>query len=239
METEPEKASEDAYNKKNSLLNLVIRIWRHESDPPSSAIWVFAAFLLVIGGMMMLATGSAKPVIYLYPEYPMDVMVSLDYNGKLRSTYPKYDEGWSVTAYPDGSVVNHADGLEYSYLFWDGDSTMSFDFSSGFVVAGRDTAGFLREKLAYMGLTPREYNEFIVYWLPMMEKNRYNLISFQGTTYTDNAALYITPEPDSVLRVFMAFKPLPYRLEIPPQKLARFERKGFTVVEWGGSEARF
>jgi hypothetical protein len=183
--------------------------------------------------------GSAKPVIYLYPEYPMDISVSLDYNGKLRSTYPKYDEGWNVTAYPDGKIINHADGLEYSYLFWDGDTSMKLDFSSGFVVAGQDTAGFLREKLAYMGLTPREYNEFIVYWLPMMEKNRYNLISFQGAAYTDNAVLYITPEPDSLLRVYMAFKPLPYQIEIPPQELVPLERKGFTVVEWGGSEVGF
>jgi hypothetical protein len=187
--------------------------------------------------MMLLST--AKPVIYLYPEYPTDVTVTLDYNGKLRSTYPKYNDGWSVTAHPDGRIVNRADGLEDSYLFWDGDSTMRFDFSSGFVVAGPDTAEFLREKLAYMGLTPREYNEFIVYWLPLMEKNRYNLVSFQGAAYTDNAALRITPEPDSVLRVFMAFKPQTYPIEIPPQEFTPFERKGLTVVEWGGSEARF
>jgi hypothetical protein len=90
-----------------------------------------------------------------------------------------------------------------------------------------------------MGLTPREYNEFIVYWMPMMEKNRYNLVSFQGASYTDNAELHITPPPDSLLRVFMVFKPLTYPIEIPPQKLVPFERKGFTVVEWGGSEARF
>ena len=45
------------------------------------------------------------------------------------------------------------------------------DFSRGFVVRGSDTAAFLREKLAYMGLTPREYNEFIVYWLPRMQNN--------------------------------------------------------------------
>jgi hypothetical protein len=194
---------------------------------------------MILAGMMLVATGSAKPVIYLYPEQPTDVAVSLDYNGRLRSTYPKYDDGWRVTAYPDGTIINRADGLEYSYLFWDGDSAMKFDFSSGFVVAGHDAAEFLREKLSLMGLTPREYNEFIVYWLPLMEKNRYNLVSFQGEAYTDNATLYITPEPDSVLRVFMAFKPLYHPMRIPPQEFVPFERKGFTVVEWGGSEVRF
>jgi hypothetical protein len=36
----------------------------------------------------------------------------------------------------------------------------------------------------------------------------------------------------------MAFKPLSRPISIPPQKLAPFERKGFTVIEWGGSEVR-
>ena len=143
------------------------------------------------------------------------------------------------THVPDGTIINKADGLEYSYLFWDGDSLMmSFDFSSGFVVKGSNSAEFLREKLAYMGLTPKEYNEFIVYWMPMMEKNAYNLVSFQGRPYTDNAVLHITPKPDSVLRVFMAFKPVSWPVYVPPQELVPFERKGFTVVEWGGSEVR-
>ena len=199
-------------------------------------IWIMIIIIIFIllGGQMQ---RSAKPVIYLYPERPTDVSVKLFYNGKLHSTYPRYGDGWNVTAYPDGTIVNQADGLEYSYLFWDGDSPMSFDFSSGFLVKGSDTAGFLREKLAYMGLTPKEYNEFIVYWLPLMEKNAYNLVSFQGRSYTDNAVLHITPEPDSVLRVFMAYQPMPYKINVPPQVIIPFERVGFTVVEWGGSEA--
>ena len=106
------------------------------------------------------------------------------------------------------------------------------------MVKGEDTEKFLQEKLAYMGLTPREYNEFIVYWLPLMQDNEYNLIAFQGETYTDNAKLEITPSPDSILRVFMTFKPLDKPIEIEEQQLTAFERQGFTVVEWGGAELR-
>ena len=47
--------------------------------------------------------------------------------------------------------------------FWEGENNTDYDFSKGFCVAGADTADFLREKLAEIGLTPREYNEFIVY----------------------------------------------------------------------------
>ncbi|MDR1580003.1 MAG: hypothetical protein LBS35_06565 [Synergistaceae bacterium] len=217
--------------------NLLKRIWSARSDH-SEIVSAAVFFVIIIIGMRMLATGSAKPVIYLYPESPLDVTVRLDYNGTLEHTYPKYNDGWTVTAYPNGTLINRDDGLEYSYLFWDGKTNVKYDFSRGFVVKGSDTAIFLREKLAYIGLTPREYNEFIVYWLPLMEKNPYNLVSFQGDAYTKNAVLSITPEPDSVLRVFMAFKPLSGPINITPQALVPFVRRGFAVVEWGGSLVR-
>ena len=179
-----------------------------------------------------------KPVIYLYPEESTEVSVKLDYNGELTCTYPDYDNGWKVTAYSDGRLINRKDGNEYSYLFWEGKSKIKYDMSKGFVVKGEDTAEFLREKLEYMGLTPKEYNEFIVYWLPQMKENPYNLITFQNTIYTDNAKLDIKPEPDSILRVFMAFKPLAKPVTVREQILEPFVRQGFTVIEWGGTIIR-
>ena len=126
---------------------------------------------------------TAKPVIYLYPEEVTEVLAQLDYNGELAVTYPAYEDGWAVTAHPDGTLVD-AEGKEYSYLFWEGSSDTEYDFSEGFCVAGKDTAAFLQGTLAEIGLTPREYNEFIVYWLPRMQGNAYNLISFQSDRYT-------------------------------------------------------
>ncbi|MGI5900413.1 MAG: hypothetical protein ACOX8S_10935 [Christensenellales bacterium] len=179
---------------------------------------------------------TEKPVIYLYPEEKKDISVKLDFNGELFVTYPSYHDGWNVTAYPDGTIINKADNEEYSYLFWDGNSDVVYDFTTGFVVKGEDTEQFLKEKLKFMGLTPKEYNEFIVYWLPKMIDNPYNLISFQQEAYTDHAVLEITPKPDSLLRVFMAFKPLEHETDIPEQKLEPFTREGFAVIEWGGSQ---
>ncbi len=178
---------------------------------------------------------SAKPVIYLYPEQQTEVSVSLDYDGTLTTTYPAYGNGWHVTAEPDGTLHDES-GLEYSYLFWEGENSADYDFSQGFCVAGADTAAFLRETLADIGLMPKEYNEFIVYWLPKMQENPYNLISFQSERYTDGAKLTIDPQPDSVLRVFMAWRPLKKAQQIEPQTFPSFERDGFTVVEWGGCE---
>ena len=177
-----------------------------------------------------------KPVLYLYPEAETEVTVRLEYKGRLTCVYPAPDPdgAWHVTARPDGTLTDKQ-GREYSYLFWEGESDGTYpDFSRGFVVRGSDTAAFLREKLAYMGLTPREYNEFIVYWLPRMQDNPWNLIAFQGRNYTDSAPLTVTPRPDSVLRVFMAYRPMAAPIVVPPQELTPFVRRGFTLVEWGG-----
>ncbi len=177
----------------------------------------------------------AKPVIYLYPEVETEVTVGLDFNGTLTSVYPAYENGWTVTAQPDGTLAD-ASGREYYCLFWEGETEVRYDLSTGFCVAGADTAAFLEDALRQLGLTDKEANEFIIYWLPRMEVNAYNLISFQQELYTDNAVLTIDPAPDSLLRVFMAWKGLDKPVEVEPQELNGFERIGFTVVEWGGVE---
>ena len=179
---------------------------------------------------------SEKPVIYLYPEQAQEVYVQLELDGEFTCTYPEYDNGWKVKAYPDGTLLDQDTGKEYNYLFWEGTSETEYDLSRGFVVEGKDTAEFLEEKLAYLGLNEKERNEFIVYWLPRMEDNKYNLITFQGEDYTEHAKLKISPEPDSILRVFMVYKPLDKAIDIPEQELEPFEREGFTVIEWGGAE---
>ena len=110
--------------------------------------------------------------------------------------------------------------------------TLAYD---GFCVAGSDTAAFLENALRDLGLTRKEANEFIVYWLPQMQENPYNLIAFQSDCYTQVAQLDISPAPDTLLRVFMAWKPLEEKVDIPAQMLTAPARAGFTAVEWGGS----
>jgi hypothetical protein len=180
---------------------------------------------------------AAKPIIYLYPESPTLCSVKVTLNGELTCTYPAHGEhGWQdFTAYPDGTLI-FPDGKEYYALYWEGIQHAEWDFSSGFCVRGEDTATFLEWALAAQGLTAREANEFIVYWLPLMQDNAYNVISFQTTAYTDGALLDIDPAPDSLLRVFMAYYASDVEVDIKPQTFYGFDRKGFTVVEWGGSQ---
>lgn len=204
-------------------------------------------FMLVLLALTMLVSMTAcnppwepiaaeKPVIYLYPEEEMDVKVSLSYDGNIICTYPEYGDGWSVVASPDGMLHDKKTGKEYSYLFWEGVSDVAWNMTRGYVVKGSETAIFLEETLTKMGLSPRERNDFITYWLPRMVNNPYNLITFQNELYTESAVLSITPTPDSLLRVFMVYQPLEKPIEIEAPEIKSFEREGFTVVEWGGAE---
>ena len=179
---------------------------------------------------------TAKSVIYLYPEEETQVSVSLEFDGELTSTYPSYEDGWTVEAAPDGTLTDPATGRQYYCLFWEGISPTEYDFSTGLCVAGENTAAFLEDALADLGLTEKEANEFIIYWLPKMEHNPYNLISFQTEAYTDSAALTIDPAPDTLIRVFMAWQGLDQPVEVEPQTLTAPDRTGFTAVEWGGAE---
>lgn len=178
----------------------------------------------------------AKPVIYLYPEEETDVSVKLDLDGVITCAYPDYRDGWEVTAYPDGTIIDKYDGEEYYCLYWEGTGAADWDMSKGFAVKSEDTADFLRSKLKEIGLTPRESNEFIIYWLPELQKNDCNFITFQTDVYEKNAGLEISPAPDSMLRVFMVYEPCGEDFSPEPQEFEPFERNGFTVVEWGGQK---
>ncbi len=194
--------------------------------------WVNSDYIAATGGM-------AKPAIYLYPQQRLDVSVNVKLSeGKFTITAPEYKNGWEVTAYPDGTIVDKASGKEYDYIYWESDSEPAYDWSEGYVVAGADTKEFLLEVLPKMGLIPAEYNEFINYWQPRMQKNAFNLITFQTDCYTGAAQMEISPKPDSLLRIFMAYKAVDGPVDVKTPEIKGFERKGFTVVEWGGAEVK-
>lgn len=176
-----------------------------------------------------------KPVIYFYPERETRVSVKLTIDGALTCTYPAYRDGWEVTAMPDGTLTDET-GMTYNYLYWEAVSNAQYDFTQGFCVKGEDTAAFLEDALQKLGLNRREANEFIVYWLPRMEQNPYNIIAFQTDAYTQSAKLEIAPQPDTLIRVFMAYKASENYVQMQPQELSSLQRTGFTVIEWGGAE---
>lgn len=186
--------------------------------------------------IMQFEVTEDKPVIYFYPkEDNTKVNVTLDFKGDLTCTYPTYNNGWDIIANKDGTIFDK-EGQSYNYLYWEGTSNIQWNMSQGYCVKGSNTAKFLEEKLTELGLTRKEANEFIVYWLPKMQDNKYNIISFQGIDYDEQAKLNINPNPDTLIRVFMTYYSSDKYVNIKPQKITTPLRNGFTVVEWGGSE---
>ena len=182
---------------------------------------------------------TKKPIIYLYPEEETNVIVKLGNPDKLTTSYPKYKDSWNVTAYPNGTLIDNNTNRELYGLYWEGTDNGAKQNNEGFVVKGEDTIQFLEEKLSILGLNDKEAEEFIVYWLPILEKNNYNYIRFSTIEEINSyMPLDVTPNPDTTIRILMNYKPLTHKIKVKEQKLTKQERKGFTLVEWGGSKIK-
>ena len=182
--------------------------------------------------------GDWKPIIYLYPTTEAQVNVKLWTPKNLSHTYPKYntEKWWNVVAQPNGDLEDIDTWRKLYALYWEWKSDIETNFDEWFVVAWKNIISFLEEKLAILWLNEREAEEFIVYWLPQMENNKYNLIRFETIEeQNENMPLNITPTPDTAIRVMMDWKIIDEPIEIPEQHLTTPERIGFTVVEWWGS----
>ncbi len=180
---------------------------------------------------------SYKPIIYIYPETDMDLTITLGNKDALLYTYPKYNNSWNIHVTTDGNIYDYQTNRNYYALYWEATDNYKLDMSTGFVVKGTDTVKFLEEKLAILGLNDYEINEFIIYWIDKLENNNYNFISFRSLEEINNSMpLNISQTPDTLIRVMMDYKPLDNYIEVKEQELNKVERKGYTVVEWGGTK---
>jgi len=180
---------------------------------------------------------KGKPVIYLYPEKSMDISVQLKLkNSEFTTIYPRFTEKdtWNVHAEPDGTIS--IKDKKYPYLFWEALSYDLPDSNEGFIVTDKDAESFLEEKLDILGLNDKEKTDFITFWLPVLLKNKISLCTFQTQKFFDTMELNVTPKPDSMIRIFLSIIKLDKPINVKEQKLESVERKGFTVVEWGGSK---
>ncbi len=181
-----------------------------------------------------------KPIIYLYPEQDAEVSVKLVNKDQIIVSYPKYVDGWKVLARKDGSLTDLDTNKNLYALYYESEAIVPAEIKEdGFVVKGEDTIEFLEEKLALLGLTEREAEEFIVYWLPRLQENKYNYIRFATMEeINENMPVEINPNPDTLIRVLMTYKGLDNPIDVEEQELVTPERTGFVAVEWGGTEIK-
>jgi hypothetical protein len=185
---------------------------------------------------------AKKPVIYAYCDKKTDISIELQIKGTLTFSYPLMSNNlWNGKVIPNEGI--QVDGKIYPYLFWESlysDIPTQVE-ESGFVVEGKNSIAFLEEKLNLMGLNQKEITDFITFWGPQMQENKYNFVHFTGTeAYNEQiASININPKPDNLFRLFMYFRPMNNKMSIKEQVLPKINsRAGLTIVEWGGSELK-
>ncbi len=174
----------------------------------------------------------AKPVVYLYPERTMEVSVKV--GARVTKSEPYYGAGWQAIARPNGQLL--VGGQTYDSLFWEGLGYGSYpEITEGVIVARPQVEETIRSQLTLIGLKDKEVNDFLTFWLPKMPATNYVRLTWLTNQQMEALApLSVSPKPDSLIRVFLDFQGLKQPINLKKQELQKYERKGFTVVEWGG-----
>jgi hypothetical protein len=182
------------------------------------------------------AAECGKPVLYFYPPKTTDLTVELSPRGGFTKVEPAYNNGWRITAHPDGRLVNADDGKTYPYLFWEGRGGLYQEPENYWVVARADVERFLDGTLAKFAFNAKEIADFKEFWLPRMQGAPYYKIGFHGTGVMNELAPLDVhgATVDTLVRVLMDYQPLQAPMASKPAPIRTPVRRGFTVMEWGG-----
>ncbi|MBI2378062.1 MAG: hypothetical protein HYV07_28935 [Deltaproteobacteria bacterium] len=180
-----------------------------------------------------------KPVIYLYPEKVQNVTVSVKLDGAMIAEYPKSKGGsWTLMASPDGTLFDRETEKRYGYLFWEGSYAKGFEIdpAQAYMVGQHDVEPFLEKVANAYALNDKERTDFVSYWVAPMSRNPLNLVQLMTPeAYASYASMTITPSPDTTIRLFMVFMKVPEPMVVGNPAMPSLLRKGFTAVEWGGT----
>lgn len=192
--------------------------------------------------MMMIVD---KPVIYLYSDDDIETSIQLKTDLELTFTYPILENNaWNVNV--TEKVIRSDNGRSYPYLFWEA-KTEELDYQRkgdalvGELIQTDSIVSYLENRLSKLGLNSTEQTDFITYWGPKMSSYNYVITQFNMDEVVEEmAALEVAPSPDSKRRVFMLFTGFDYKpsieVELPKTDVKSFNRSGFTLLEWGGTE---
>jgi hypothetical protein len=174
---------------------------------------------------------AGAPYIYLYPEDAQEVSVTLipTEGAWIMNSDPEYGDGWSVWAEPDGQLDSTHDFLFYSArVFW------NFQTELSWAVESHEIFPWFKNTLPTLGLNSSETDDFLEYWSVHLPYAPCYLIYPQVDELVDRQVeLLIDPEPDSILRLWLAIDRSDSCKETTAPEPIEFNRVGFTVVEWG------
>ena len=177
---------------------------------------------------------AIKPNIYLYPEETTNISVVFDSPELLLTVIPDYNTGWYATVDPNSNML--VDGKYYGYLFYEsmtGDYNMQKEY--GFKVPVKGRKAFFEYIANYYGFNKQETEDFVTFWCSRLDSNKEYAMYPQLTESIDTyMAVKITPQPESIFRIWFLFYELEDSIELSKPKEIKAERKGYTMVEWGG-----
>lgn len=179
----------------------------------------------------------SEPLIYLYSPVSQQVRIALDPKITMLAATPAMDkQGWLVDARPDGLIYDFGSQRTYPSLFWEGKYAPVDVPHRGWVVARNDLTGFFLQALDHWGLNEKEKTDFIHIWVPRLRDSPYCLIDFLDEDLISRIApISVNPLPDTMIRVYMNFKPLEAPIDVPVGTWPSPKiRKGLVFVEWGG-----
>lgn len=174
--------------------------------------------------------GVKKPAVYLYPLQKSKISVSVDLKGIITKSEPSYFKGWEVIAEPSGLING-----KYDYLFYEAQLEQLQLPKEGWVVEYKELGNWFNQNLKNLGLNEKEISQFKEYWLAELLFARYYEIKLLDDSFLrENMNLVIDPKPTTIIRRNFYFKPLESQITLDQPNIITPERKGFTVVEWGG-----
>lgn len=180
-------------------------------------------------------TEAKKPNIYLYPETETEITVTFEKPEYLTSSIPDYTGAWTVTAAPDGTLTD-AGGNSYGYLFYEAlVKKKAFQTEEGFLVPADKRNETFRRILTSYGFNEQETADFIEYWSNYL-KDGADYVMYPMLTDGVDAAMPVSfsVKPDSIYRIWFGFAFYDGG-EVKMPEITPIERKGFTVIEWGGA----
>jgi len=216
---------------------------------------------------------AMKPILYLYNTGSCDMIsISLKDNEKedVEAVYPHYhcpiEKRWQVRTASDGTLIDATNNRKLQYIFWE--TVLHYQFSEDirrelweyskgvYSVSKPDYIPFLEQCLEQLGMSERESNDFIVYWLTQLNQKENCLIKFetdhmhyhQSTEFCSSVECLIEPTPNQYIRVMMLFKEGRNSLfdwsedrvkkELPTiQRIDSTMNECLLAVEWGGRES--
>jgi len=194
---------------------------------------------------------DVKPVILFYNDKneKEDIEIKLTLRNELEigATYPNpllIEDNNEYKKYLWKCQVNYENNeskvivndKSYSYIFWEGKNISANLKGDKVILNPNNVENDLDELLKLQGLNERERNDFIVYWIRVLNKMKTIEVTICDDSYEKVAPLEITNYPKQ-LRVFLLFKESNenYSEDKSIKILKRRERPtGKYIVEWGG-----